>query len=154
MPQHRFMSSRGGTANVAWVGREGLRVPRPEWENAEEELLRALLGQGVWFRGRPMDPYGDKVADVLANAEEYHRSFYRADTFRGPSLHFRRRAVQARQSGPFLAHVEPEMVRGVEQVGARGGAVRAGVAQLLDAVASGLARQPGRLRGRGVVGGA
>src|SRR5258708_5709769 len=50
--------------------------------------------------------YRDRVRDVLANAEKYHRAYYQADTFRGPSLYFHQRALQARQSTNIEAHLE------------------------------------------------
>jgi hypothetical protein len=34
-----------------------------------------------------------KVQDILQRTEDYHISYYAADTFSGPSLHFHRRAL-------------------------------------------------------------
>ena len=34
-----------------------------------------------------------KVREIVQNAEEYHESYYAVNTFRGPSLHFHRRAL-------------------------------------------------------------
>ena len=53
-----------------------------------------------------MRPYHDKVRDTLANADRYHRAYYEAETFRGPSLYFHRRALETRQSPGSLAHLE------------------------------------------------
>lgn len=53
-----------------------------------------------------MRPYQDKVRDILANVDRYHRAYYEAETFRGPSLYFHRRALETRQSPGDLAHLE------------------------------------------------
>lgn len=50
--------------------------------------------------------YQDKVTDILANADRYHQAYCKAETFRGPSLYFHRRALQTRQSPGALAHLE------------------------------------------------
>lgn len=52
-----------------------------------------------------MNPYRDKVAEILANAEMYHRAFYLAGPFRGPSLYFHQRALQTRLSANFVNHI-------------------------------------------------
>ena len=53
-----------------------------------------------------MNPYRDRVSDILANAERYHRAYYQAETFRGPSLYFHQRALQTRQSASTVIHLE------------------------------------------------
>jgi hypothetical protein len=53
-----------------------------------------------------MSSYRDRVADILANAERYHRAYYQAEAFRGPSLYFHQRALQTRQSGSVVIHLE------------------------------------------------
>ena len=53
-----------------------------------------------------MNPYQERVGEVLANAESYHRAYYKAETFRGPSLYFHQRALQTRQSANALLHFE------------------------------------------------
>ncbi len=50
--------------------------------------------------------YQDKVTDILANADRYHHAYYKAETFRGPSLYFHHRALQTRQSPASLTHLE------------------------------------------------
>ena len=49
-----------------------------------------------------MNLYQDKVADILANTGRYHRAYYQAydqaETFRGPSLYFHRRALETGES--------------------------------------------------------
>ena len=44
-----------------------------------------------------MNNYQEQIADILANAQEYHHRFYeefrRGERFRGPSLHFHRRTL-------------------------------------------------------------
>lgn len=51
-------------------------------------------------------PYRDKVRAILANAEKYHRAYYKAETFRGPSLYFHLRALETRQSIATRTHLE------------------------------------------------
>jgi len=53
-----------------------------------------------------MRPYQEKVRDILENVDMYHRAYYEAETFRGPSLYFHRRALETRQSPGDLAHLE------------------------------------------------
>lgn len=43
--------------------------------------------------------YEERVKDILVNAAKYHAAFYKADTFRGPSLYFHQRAL--------ATHLEP-----------------------------------------------
>jgi len=50
--------------------------------------------------------FRDKVKDVIANAENYHSSYYEAGTFRGPSLYFHERALATRYDQPSLKHLE------------------------------------------------
>jgi hypothetical protein len=50
--------------------------------------------------------YEEKVRNILTNAEEYHRAYYKADTFRGPSLYFHHRALETRNKPIELAHLE------------------------------------------------
>lgn len=50
--------------------------------------------------------YQNKVRDILANAEKYHQAYYKAETFRGPSLYFHQRAIETRQSPTSLIHLE------------------------------------------------
>ena len=47
-----------------------------------------------------------KVRDILANAEKYHQSYYKAETFDGPSLYFHQRAIETRQLPASLTHLE------------------------------------------------
>lgn len=53
-----------------------------------------------------MNTYQDRVKDILTNAERYHRAYYQAGTFGGPSLYFHRRAIETRQSPLVLNHLE------------------------------------------------
>ena len=50
--------------------------------------------------------FAEKIRDVLQNAEKYHEAYYKAETFRGPSLYFHRRALETRQSPASLLHLE------------------------------------------------
>jgi len=50
--------------------------------------------------------YQEKVTDILANVDRYHQAYYKAETFRGPSLYFHRRALETRQSPGALTHLE------------------------------------------------
>ena len=53
-----------------------------------------------------MNPYRDSVMDILQNADSYHRAYYQAEIFSGPSLYFHRRALQTRQSASAVIHLE------------------------------------------------
>ena len=48
----------------------------------------------------------EKTADILTNSEKYHEAYYEAETFRGPSLYFHRRALETRNSFRSVAHLE------------------------------------------------
>jgi hypothetical protein len=50
--------------------------------------------------------YDDKVKNILINAEKYHQSYYKAETFRGPSLYFHQRALETRQAPVSISHLE------------------------------------------------
>lgn len=50
--------------------------------------------------------YDGKIRDILENADTYHRAYYKANTFRGPSLYFHHRALETRQEPSSLAHLE------------------------------------------------
>jgi len=47
-----------------------------------------------------------QVADILRNAETYHRAYYEAERFGGPSLHFHRRALATRSPDVTERHLE------------------------------------------------
>lgn len=53
-----------------------------------------------------MSRYQDKTRDALANAVEYHQAYYKAETFRGPSLYFHLRALETRGSPRDVTHIE------------------------------------------------
>lgn len=48
----------------------------------------------------------DKVSEILENADGYHRAFYAAETFRGPSLYFHQQSLATRRSSDFVRHLE------------------------------------------------
>lgn len=50
--------------------------------------------------------YEGKVRDILVNAEKYHQAYYKAETFRGPSLYFHHRALETRNKPTELSHLE------------------------------------------------
>ena len=50
--------------------------------------------------------YHDKVRIILANADKYHQAYYKAETFRGPSLYFHQRSLETRKSKETLTHLE------------------------------------------------
>ncbi len=50
--------------------------------------------------------YNDKVKDILENADLYHRTYYEAEVFQGPSLYFHQRALETRQIPFSLNHLE------------------------------------------------
>ena len=53
-----------------------------------------------------MTRYQDKARDLIVNADRYHDAYYRAATFRGPSLYFHQRALATRESPSSLPHLE------------------------------------------------
>jgi hypothetical protein len=50
--------------------------------------------------------FSEKVRDMLANADKYHDAYYKAETFRGPSLYFHERALATRDDPTSLTHLE------------------------------------------------
>lgn len=50
--------------------------------------------------------FDGKVKVILENAEKYHDAYYRAETFRGPSLYFHERALATRNDPAALTHLE------------------------------------------------
>lgn len=52
------------------------------------------------------DKYEEKVREILANSEKYHDAYYKAETFRGPSLYFHRRAFATRHPPVSFTHLE------------------------------------------------
>lgn len=59
--------------------------------------------QGVRRRN---EDFSGKVEDILRHAVEYHDAFYAADTFKGPSLYFHRRALEAAFGESFTKYLE------------------------------------------------
>ncbi|MGD0309877.1 MAG: hypothetical protein ABSC02_11370 [Acidobacteriota bacterium] len=53
-----------------------------------------------------MTDYRDKIQNILLNADTYHEAYYKAETFRGPSLYFHRRALDTRQAQGSVTHLE------------------------------------------------
>ena len=51
-------------------------------------------------------PFEQQIADILANAETYHRAYYQAERFGGPSLHFHRRSLATRSPEVTEQHLE------------------------------------------------
>jgi len=47
-----------------------------------------------------------QIADILKNADAYHRAYYDAERFGGPSLHFHRRALATRSPDVTEQHLE------------------------------------------------
>ncbi len=52
------------------------------------------------------DKYEDTVREILTNAEKYHDAYYKAETFRGPSLYFHQRALATRHPPVSFTHLE------------------------------------------------
>ena len=52
------------------------------------------------------DNYDAKIKEILSNAEKYHDAYYKAETFRGPSLYFHQRALATRDAHVSLRHLE------------------------------------------------
>lgn len=50
--------------------------------------------------------FSGKIEDILRHAVEYHDAFYAADTFKGPSLYFHRRALESASGESFTKYLE------------------------------------------------
>jgi hypothetical protein len=50
--------------------------------------------------------YDEKIKEILSNADKYHGAYYKAETFRGPSLYFHERALATRHDPAALTHLE------------------------------------------------
>ena len=50
--------------------------------------------------------YEDKVIEIITNADKYHDAYYKAETFRGPSLYFHQRALATRHAPVSFTHLE------------------------------------------------
>jgi len=50
--------------------------------------------------------YSNQIKDILKNAEKYHSVYYQAEKFRGPSLYFHRRSLEARKTEKFETFLE------------------------------------------------
>ncbi len=53
-----------------------------------------------------MRAYQDKVRNILQYADRYHEAYYKAETFRGPSLYFHHRALETRRPPGSVTHLE------------------------------------------------
>ena len=58
------------------------------------------------FRQNPKTNYAKKIEEILINATEYHRVYYQAVVFSGPSLYFHQRAIDTSKLVDSLAHLE------------------------------------------------
>lgn len=76
----------------------GKPLKRPGLVSESEPIHRVLSGWKIRF--------DDKVREILANAEKYHDAYYKAETFRGPSLYFHERALATRYDPASLPHLE------------------------------------------------
>ncbi|MDO9579600.1 MAG: hypothetical protein Q7J06_03400, partial [Bacteroidales bacterium] len=70
--------------------------------------LQRLSKSGSVHKGTTgrKDKYEDKVREILANAENYHDAYYKAEIFRGPSLYFHQRALATRNPPVSSTHLE------------------------------------------------
>lgn len=50
--------------------------------------------------------YNNKIREILSNAENYHDAYYKAETFRAPSLYFHQRALATRYAPVSFTHLE------------------------------------------------
>jgi len=53
-----------------------------------------------------MNNYRYKISDIITNAEKYHKAYYDAETFRGPSLYFHRQSLEMSCSANFELYLE------------------------------------------------
>lgn len=50
--------------------------------------------------------FSNQINDILTNAEKYHFAYYKEEKFRGPSLYFHRRSLEARNNEKFETFLE------------------------------------------------
>ena len=74
--------------------------------SAPQLSRRAAISPGRIAHSSKVIHYEDKVKDILINAEKYHQAYYKAETFRGPSLYFHHRALETRQEPVSISHLE------------------------------------------------
>lgn len=55
---------------------------------------------------KKVSPFSKQINDILNNAEKYHFAYYQAEKFRGPSLYFHRRSLEARKTEKFETFLE------------------------------------------------
>lgn len=53
-----------------------------------------------------MNNYPHKVSDIITYAEKYHKAYYDAERFSGPSLYFHRRSLEMSNSDNFELYLE------------------------------------------------
>jgi hypothetical protein len=58
------------------------------------------------FKESGMPGYQQRVSEIIANAQAYHRSYYDVKTFGGPSLYFHRKALENRSAMDFTRRLE------------------------------------------------
>ena len=78
---------------------------------AEDRLLSQQTSPSLQVPNRKgravmMTSYEEKVKEILEKAGEYHKAYYEAKTFGGPSLYFHQRALDTRQTPDSLTHLE------------------------------------------------
>jgi len=71
---------------------------RPMMNSERPSIHRASPIRGV--------NYDAKIKEILSNAEKYHDAYYKAETFRGPSLYFHQCALATRHAPVSLTHLE------------------------------------------------
>lgn len=64
------------------------------------------IGPIYRISGKRKFEYDDNIKEILSNAENYHNAYYKAETFRGPSLYFHERALATRHDPASLTHLE------------------------------------------------
>jgi hypothetical protein len=69
----------------------------------------SLRSEGAPIQRDPVERrpnFQEKVKEILTNADRYHDAYYKAETFRGPSLYFHERALATRRDPASLTHLE------------------------------------------------
>ncbi len=75
-------------------------------QSPEQSKCVSKSSSGYEKRVEPKVKYDDKIKEILSNADKYHRAYYKADTFHGPSLYFHHRALSTRHEPASLPHIE------------------------------------------------
>ena len=76
-----------------------------EMKKHERNILCHQKKGGLHLPGDTLR-FDEKISDILSNSEKYHKAYYEAEIFRGPSLYFHLRALETKDTPGSLSHLE------------------------------------------------